>query len=65
MLTFYHIKFGFLEDSKFSFPMALLTTFYVSLVESDLYQNRAVWRMAIPPDDSFKGFDFCLLSALT
>jgi len=65
MLTFYHTKFGFLEESTFFFPMALLTTFYVSLVESDWYQNRAAWRMAVLPDDSFKGFDFYLLSTPT
>lgn len=43
---------------------SLLTTFLVLLFGSDWEQDRAVWRMVIPPDDSFDGFDFYLLSML-
>ena len=68
MPTFPHIKFCSLEETK-AFPMAkclnsLLTTFLVLLFESDWDQDRVVWRMVIPPDDSFNGFDFYLLSTL-
>lgn len=68
MPTFHQIKFCSLEETK-AFPMAkclnsLLTTFLVLLFGSDWDQDRAVWRMVIPPDDSFNGFDFYLLSTL-
>lgn len=68
MPTFYHIKFCPLEEIK-TFPMAeylnaLLTAFLALCLGSDWDQDRTVWRMVIPPDEGFNGFDFYLLSTL-
>lgn len=68
MPTFHHIKFCCLEETK-TFLMAkclncLQTTLLVLLLGSDWDQDEAVWRMVTPPDVSFKGFDFYLLSML-